>query len=242
MVTLKDTSNLNELEVDIYKYILNNRKSVSYMRIRELADETHVSTSTILRFCRKLGCDGFSEFKIKLKMELESSLDIEIKDDQSIILEFFNRTNTDEFKKDIRKAAEELSKYNTIFCVGIGSSGALAKYAARYFSGLGSFALEISDPFYPTERIAGQDGISLLFSVEGESPDVIEHLNRLKRCGGKAISITNSKSCTLATLSDLNLNYYVQIQKNGYHQLTTQVPVIYIIEALGKELIELNKK
>jgi DNA-binding MurR/RpiR family transcriptional regulator len=40
------------------------------MRIRELADETYVSTATILRFCRKVNYEGFSEFKVKLKMQL----------------------------------------------------------------------------------------------------------------------------------------------------------------------------
>ena len=61
----------NELETAIYQYICQNGEKVVYMRIRELADETHVSTATIQRFCKKINCDGFSEFKIKLKMYLK---------------------------------------------------------------------------------------------------------------------------------------------------------------------------
>lgn len=34
------------------------------MRIRELADEAHVSTTTILRFCKKLKCEGYSDLNI----------------------------------------------------------------------------------------------------------------------------------------------------------------------------------
>lgn len=33
--------------------------------------------------------------------------------------------------------------------VGIGNSGSIASYSARYFSNLGKFALCVSDPFYP---------------------------------------------------------------------------------------------
>ena len=62
---------LNELELSLYSYIMMNRKKVMYMRIRELADEAHVSTTTILRFCKKLKCEGFSEFKVRFKMYIE---------------------------------------------------------------------------------------------------------------------------------------------------------------------------
>ncbi|MCM3160687.1 hypothetical protein [Metabacillus litoralis] len=45
------------------------------MRIRNLADETHVSTSTIMRFCKKLNCEGFSELKVKQKLVIDEKKD-----------------------------------------------------------------------------------------------------------------------------------------------------------------------
>ena len=62
---------LNDLELLLYRYIMKNIEKVIYMRIRELADEAHVSTTTILRFCKKVNCEGYSEFKVKLKMYIE---------------------------------------------------------------------------------------------------------------------------------------------------------------------------
>lgn len=47
---------LNDLELEVYKYVVRNADKVCYMRIREFADAAHVSTSTILRFCKKAGC------------------------------------------------------------------------------------------------------------------------------------------------------------------------------------------
>lgn len=46
---------LNDLELEVYKYVVRNADKVCYMRIREFADAAHVSTSTILRFCKKAG-------------------------------------------------------------------------------------------------------------------------------------------------------------------------------------------
>ncbi|GAA3331490.1 hypothetical protein GCM10020331_088280 [Ectobacillus funiculus] len=37
----------NELEYSLYNYVIANGDKVIYMRIRDLADQAHVSTSTI---------------------------------------------------------------------------------------------------------------------------------------------------------------------------------------------------
>src|SRR5699024_11488415 len=73
MFTQEEIASFNELETSLYNYIAGNMDKVAYMRIRELADATHVSTTTILRFCRKVGCEGFSEFKVRIKMQIEET-------------------------------------------------------------------------------------------------------------------------------------------------------------------------
>ena len=57
---------LNPTEKNIYYYIKSHLNKVVYMRIRELAKATFVSTSTILRFCQKFGCRGYSDFRVRL--------------------------------------------------------------------------------------------------------------------------------------------------------------------------------
>lgn len=37
---------LNDLELEVYKYVVRNADKVCYMRIREFADAAHVSAST----------------------------------------------------------------------------------------------------------------------------------------------------------------------------------------------------
>lgn len=237
MFTANNLNEFNELEIGVYNYIIQNKNSVSYMRIRELADETHVSTSTILRLCKKLGCDGFSEFKIKLKMEINKNDDFTLKNDTSRISEFLNRVQAREFEAKISEAVKLMKSANNLLCVGFGNSGAMARYAATYFAGMGKFSLDISDPFYPTKKIYVKDTVSIIFSVSGDSKHIIEHANSIKRNGGKIISITNSKNCTLAKMSDCNLAYYVQQEKKGIYDLTTQVPVVYIIESIAKQFV-----
>ena len=49
-------ASLNNLEMMVYHYVIKNRDKVMYMTIRELAEAAGVSTTTVLRFCRKLLC------------------------------------------------------------------------------------------------------------------------------------------------------------------------------------------
>ncbi len=53
-------ASLNNLEMMVYNTVIKNRDQVMYMTIRELADAAGVSTTTVLRFCRKMQCDGWS--------------------------------------------------------------------------------------------------------------------------------------------------------------------------------------
>lgn len=62
LFTIEKIQLLNELEMSVYHYVIQHQSAIPYMRIRELAAETHVSSTTILRFCKKLGCDGYAEW------------------------------------------------------------------------------------------------------------------------------------------------------------------------------------
>ena len=83
---------LNDLELEVYKYVVRNADKVCYMRIREFADAAHVSTSTILRFCKKAGCDGYAEFKIRLRQHLEQAKQPPVKDDVSEVTDSLTKT------------------------------------------------------------------------------------------------------------------------------------------------------
>ncbi len=41
----------------------SNSDKIPYMRVREIASESHTSASSVMRFIRKLGYESFSEFK-----------------------------------------------------------------------------------------------------------------------------------------------------------------------------------
>jgi DNA-binding MurR/RpiR family transcriptional regulator len=232
----EEIQSLNELELSLYNYISKSKDKVIYMRIRDLASEAHVSTTTILRFCHKMRCVGFSEFKVKLKLYLQDQKPIKITDDRTIFLEFMDRVPSPNFQSSLNKACQMIYHASSVIFAGIGSSGILASYGARYFSALDKFSVYIADPFYPIVGRDLENSVSVIFSVSGETIESIRQANMLKNKKSQLISITNSKNCTLANMSDLNISYYVQTIRTIGSDVTTQLPVLYIIETIARKV------
>ncbi len=149
MFRVEEIQSLNELELSVYEYVMQHISAVPYMRIRELAAEAHVSTSTVLRFCRKMGCDGYSEFRLRMKEHNGQKKAGMLTGDLSEIKAFFERLETGKFQKKLEEAASVIARMERVVFVGIGSSGHIGQYGARCFTNAGKFSLHIQDPFYP---------------------------------------------------------------------------------------------
>lgn len=234
MFDYETIKSFNELEMLVYNYIIEHKQEVKYMTIRELADAIHVSTSTVLRFCRKNDCDGYSEFRMKFKMYLSEEKKKQPQNGIDEITHFFQYVSTPAFENTLSVAANAIRNAKQLIFIGIGTSGCLGKYGARYFSNLDKYSQHIEDPYFPigtdTEKT-----VVIALSVSGETPEVIKLAERFKFHSCKLISITNKNSCTLAKMSDYNLSYYVteRMVREEYN-ITTQIPVIYLLETLGR--------
>lgn len=133
MFTHKAIAELNALELMVYNYVSKHKNQVMYMTIRELAEAAGVSTTTVLRFCKKMGCDGYSEFRIRFKLYLEQSDAPPVDSGIGEILSFFKSVSNDEFNQLIDQAVQHIAAAERIIFVGISTSGALGKYGARFF-------------------------------------------------------------------------------------------------------------
>lgn len=241
MFTNEVITTFNELEMLLYKYVMKNREKVVYMRIRDLADESHVSTSTIMRFCRKLNCEGFSEFKVKLKLLIdEKKPNPAIKSNEYVLAEFFERTQNQKFLSKLADAASIIANTETIIFIGFGSSGTFAEYGSRYFSSVGKFSMYIKDWFVPIHTDLN-NSITIALSVSGESSFTLSHVQKLKEQGSTILSITNNEQSTMAKLSDINISYYVTEEWIGSMNVTTQIPVVFILEEMARKVYEINR-
>ena len=208
--TYEQISKLNDTELIVYNYIIKNINQVLKMNIRELASESHVSTATITRFCHKLDCDGFVEFKIELKRFNEVNKMPEIDDEITMLNQFFEYSKGKEFHDNIEQAVNYIVDSNFIVCLGIGQSGIMAKYAA------------------PTDRF--EKCLLVAFSNSGETKEVIDQLRLYRGVQSRIISIVNDTNSTIGRMSDLTIPYFIKkLILPNTKNISSQVPVVYII-------------
>lgn len=237
MFTAEKIQSLNELELEVYGYIMQHKNAIAYMRIREVATEAHVSTTTVLRFCKKMGCDGYAEFKLKMKEYNKQKSIHKISENLSEIKAFFERLETEKFQSKLEEAAAMIAKMERVLFTGIGTSGHIGQYGARCFTNIGKFSLCISDPYCPINMQETENTVVIVLSVSGETGQTIKIVNALKRCNCKIISITNTESCTISKLSDINISYYITKHQDEEHtDYTSQVPAVSIIESLSNKI------
>ncbi|CCI84697.1 RpiR family transcriptional regulator [Lactobacillus pasteurii DSM 23907 = CRBIP 24.76] len=226
----KDLSSLSEVDLTIYRYVVDNSEKVVYMRVRDIAQNAHVSSSSVMRFIHKMNFSSFLEFKAYIKNANAGH-------DPNHQLKFIDDNN---FPKDINNSlqvvADIIYDSDNIITVGMGDSAFLAEYAARKMASLEFNTTAVSDPFYPLKaKLKNTTDTALIcFSVSGNTTEIIELLNSfVNNEDVTIISVTSDETSAIAKISQHILNYHIKQRRlPNQYDMTSQIPAMYIIEEL----------
>lgn len=234
--------NLNKLssvEQEIYRFTMNNLEKVPYMRVRDIADDAHVSSTSVFRFVQKVGFNSFPEFRFYIKSHLEKA-HYEKHEKHLGLEERIKGLNMDIFHPDveyqIKKMSYVLRDADFILFMGMGASGAIAQYMARKLAGLGYFSISLEEVTYPIRSFlrTDQKNVLIFLSVSGETKELIEVITSLdnKKVAQK-YCITQNKESPLARLCDYSIEYAIKEErKDIYFDLTSQLPSVAILETI----------
>ena len=240
MFSVEQIKQLNDLEREVYQAILQQKEAVLHKTLKQLATEIHVSPSTILRFCKKVGCNGFTEFKIRYQLFLAKKETYQFSDSVSEILDYFYKIDKDQFYAKVHQAALKILASEVVIFVGVGTSGVLEQYGARYVTNMGKMCFALVDPFYPIVQNNRAKATVIVLSESGETEETLNQTQHLKQANSFIISLTNHSDCTLAHLADLSFTYHLNRQRSlEYFDITSQVPVLFILESIGKTVKKL---
>jgi RpiR family carbohydrate utilization transcriptional regulator len=187
------------------------------MTIGELAEKSHTSNASIIRFCRKLGTKGYRDFRISLLREIDRRPEDSIEVDPSrpvydrtspvVILKNIadvhrlavNACYTSVSVVDLQKAAFILQKADKVLLFGIGDSEMVARVFARRLARMGHFPLIMT---YDMESLAIMSNITerdaaLFISCQGNSIAVWKDaMGKLKKNECPTIILTSNRKVT----------------------------------------------
>ena len=224
LVRLKGySSRASEAEKGVANLILDSPELAINMNIHQLAAETFTSASTIVRFCQKLGFEGYKDFRKALLYEVsvrkevsdEQTRKIEREDSLETIVQkvtyrnIVSLENTNKLlSMDILGQCVELidSAQNIIF-FGMGASLLVAKDACLKF-------VRVNKPCYFGDdwhlqmlyaRNSSPEDAAIAISYSGTTRETVQCAETVRKNGTPLITITRFDASPLAKLADFNL-------------------------------------
>lgn len=235
---------LNKNEQILLDYVIKNMDDIKNRSIRELAAECFVSTTTFLRFVRKIGFSGYSEFITVIKYTILNQDQTE-EVNPFVVNQVAYRT---EYLKNINETVRVLDndKLNAIVTLMTKKpklyffAKGFSKYAAEYIEYLYTLKgfIVIFPKNYEQRQLAyrniNQDDILFVFNYEGEDKELIEILQIIERkCQyAKLVSITGANNNTIQNMSDINLYLFTDELYQHKVEMTSHVSLIAIMELL----------
>jgi len=229
MTLLYDLKNMKctATEEVIRDYIFDHYLEVLHMTTRELSEKTFTSPTAISRFCKKLGAEGFPQFKLLLVSESQYFQDQLIIDDvlplkqndtafqivtkmEKIQTQAILQTAKELDFTQVQKLVLLLMETERIHFFGLGINYYIAE-EFRYL--LGRIGKKVALGENKNDRIsqlidAKKGEVAFVLSHTGKEKEQYEVARLLKEKGVTVVSLTGYPDSPIATLADFH--FYIK--------------------------------
>ncbi|MEY4736911.1 MAG: hypothetical protein RL302_1230 [Pseudomonadota bacterium] len=238
-------------EQRVGKLCLADPRAFAKLPVSELADRAHVSKPTVVRFCRSVGYDGLSDFKLKLAGTVNEGVpfihrsvdtddktsDVMVKVIDNTVAAFLKYRN-EASSKAIESAVTALvSTYDAgrqIQFFGVGNSGIVAQDAQHKFFRLGINTTAYSDGHMQvmSASILSPGDCVVVISNSGRTRDLMDACDIARKNGATTIVITASGS-PLASAGLIHLSADHPEGFDKYSPMVSRLLHLMIIDILA---------
>jgi RpiR family carbohydrate utilization transcriptional regulator len=217
-------------EKKIGNYVLRYPDEVVKLSITELAEACDVSDATIFRFCRKVGTEGYQDFKIALAKESVSPdslvyADVIPEDSLITMAEKIVEANVKALRDTLKvlevealdRALNAILAANRVQIYAVGGSGVAARELQFKLMQLGVSANAFIDSqmqFISASLLTDSD-VGIAVSHSGAKRLTVEALKIAKASGATTICITSHPASPVAEVADIKL--YTSAWENLAH-------------------------
>ena len=238
-------------EQRVAKLVLTDPRTFARLPVRELAERAHVSKPTVVRFCRSMGYDGLSDFKLKLAGTVSEgvpfihrSVDVDDKTSDVLVkvidntvaafLKYRNDASSHAIEKVVDALVATYKHKGRIEFYGAGNSGIVAQDAQHKFFRLGINAIAYSDGHMQvmSATLLGPGDCAVIISNSGRTRDLMDAADIARRNGATTIVITASGS-PLASTCQIHLAADHPEGYDRYSPMVSRLMHLLIIDVLA---------
>lgn len=241
---------LTSNEEDVLQYIFSNKDKVIKMNINQLAQNTYVSTATILRLCKKLNLQGFNDLKFKIKSDSLSdnnisSNTVETDDIISSNINNLKHTISNLNLDDLNLIVDCLCSDKNIHIFGRGLTQMPLEYFYNILLSLNRPCTFYIDPplLYRDASRMNTDDILIIGSSGGSTVPIVKSAALSKANSATVVAITSNPNSELSQIANIVLHGETE-NKNFYGiDINSRLSIQFIVEAILELYINrLNKK
>ena len=244
-------SSLAPAEQRVAKLVLGDPRSFANLPVTELADRAHVSKPTVVRFCRSMGYDGLSDFKLKLAGSVSEgvpfihrSVDADDKTGDVLVkvidnavaafLKYRNDASTFAIERAVEALAATHQTGRRIEFYGAGNSGIVAQDAQHKFFRLGVNTIAYSDGHMQVmgATLLGPGDCAVVISNSGRTRDLMDASDIARRNGATTIVLTATGS-PLASAGQIHLAADHPEGYDRYSPMVSRLLHLMIIDVLA---------
>ncbi len=207
-------------ERKVADYVLNHADKVIHSSVTDLARTLEVSESTVVRFCQRLGYQGYPELKILLARDLGTPFrdtydTLDPQDDVATVvrktvqisIQALNDTLAVLNPNSVKEAVDLLMKARQVFLFGCGGSGGSAQMAYQKMLRLGLPCSVCTDPHTQTllAGLATKRDVVMGISYSGNNEDVVRAMRVAQDRQARTVVITNYPTSPAAKLANVVL-------------------------------------
>lgn len=251
MVTIRSIyPSLSGVDLRIADFILNHGQSIVNMTIANLAQRVEVAESSIVRFCHRLGYDGFSALKINLAQNMQStkeyildeiSIDADACDSMRVTAKVFSsisRTLSETFQmidpKALERTIDLLCCAKRIEFYGVGTSATIATDAYYRFMRIGLPTSASVDPHIMllSASMLDKDCVAVGISHTGCTKETINAMKIAHDHGANTICITSYIASPITKCSDVSLVTSAAESKIMREAVTSRIAHISLLDSI----------
>ncbi len=207
-------------EQRVAQWVLQHPENIIHMSMAQVARECGVSDTTVLRFCRAAGFQGYTDMKLAIVQDLATPTqlvhdDIAEEDDALTITQKVFLSNIQALQdtlevldgEALHKAADILAVARQILIIGVGTSGPIVQNMYHMLFRLGLHVRAQSDSYLQLMEAAlvGPDDAVVGISQSGSSTDPVLTMAEAKRNGASTIVITGNAESPITQHADVTL-------------------------------------
>jgi len=207
-------------EQKVAQWVLQNAERIVHMSMAQVARECGVSDTTVLRFCRAAGFQGYTDMKLAIVQDLASPTqlvhdDISEEDDALTIARKVFLSNIQALQDTLEvldgealiKAADLIASAEQILIIGVGTSGPIVQDMYHMFFRLGLNVRAQTDSYLQLMEAAlvGPGVVVVGISQSGSSTDPVMTVEEAKRNGASTIVITGNAESPITKYADVTL-------------------------------------